>query len=171
MPKQLQITSAEYRRLYVKNKLVLSTKNKLLGRPNTKENPVKDMCIVTTNGLKEVMRCSITLVGLFPGINGSNGLKREHWTKYRDRKLALGWRLRIMDIPKFLEKVQIKLIFYHSILADEDSLTSRFKIIGDCLVDMGVLIDDSPKYVTIEKPIQIKSRRKEQKMIIEITKL
>lgn len=165
MSKQLQITSAEFKRLYGSNKLVAKTKSPLLGRPNLSEPSIKDSVEVKDGVVK------ITLSGLFPGINGSNGLKREHWAKYQNRKLALGWRLRIMDIPKFSGKAQINLTFYHSMLADEDSLTSRFKIIGDCLVDMGVFIDDSPEYVTIEKPVQVKSRRKEQKLQITIKQL
>lgn len=164
MVQQETITSAQYQAKYGKKPLFVPSKPKsnVMGRPKTSQAPGRDELIVGEGFIR------IVLVGLFPGINGSNGLKREHWASYKKRKENIILRLSVLRIPRFSKKVSISLEFHHSILADEDSLTSRFKIIGDCLVKLGILIDDSPKYVSIEKPQQMKSRRKEQKLIIGI---
>ena len=115
--------------------------------------------------------CQITLAGLIPSLNGTDGLIREPWWKRKKRLQAMTWRLQVLGIPQFTQKVKVDLTFYHSLLADEDSLAGRFKIIGDSLVALKVLMDDSPKYLSLSKPEQIKSRRKDQCMKIFIKKI
>lgn len=159
MSKQFQMTSSEYLRLYGRRKLVVKTKGSLVGRPNLSEPPIRDSVGVKDEVIK------ITLVGLFPSLNK---MLRMHWAIRKKQKEVTMKRLSVLKIPKFTTKVSISLVFHHSVFGDEDGLSGRAKGVLDCLVNMGVFIDDSPEYVTIEKPIQIKSRRKEQKLEINI---
>lgn len=162
MSSQETLSSAEYQARYGANKLFVPTKVKSLkGRPSLKEPPVMDGISVYGDG-----SVIITLVGLFPSLNK---MLRMHWAIRKKQKALLMERLSVLNIPKFSTKVSIRLTFYHSLLGDEDGLSGRGKSLLDCLVDKGVLLDDSPQYVTIEKPVQIKSRRKEQKLQITIT--
>lgn len=160
--KQLQITSSEYQRLYGRGKLVAKTKSSLIGRPSLSEPPIKDSVEVKDGVVK------ITLVGLFPSLNK---MLRMHWAVRKKQKEVMMKRLSVLKIPKFKSKVSVSLVFHYSVFGDEDGLAGRYKNCGDRLVDLGVFIDDSPEYVTIEKPAQVKSRRKEQKLQITIKQL
>lgn len=161
------ISAAEYQARYGR-KATLKPLNQekstsiKLGRSALYEPPTVDS-IEKSDGMVK-----ITLAGLIPGLNGKNGLIREPWYNRIKRRKKMLVRLMALNIPKFTSKVEISLKFYHSILADEDGLHARFKIIGDCLVDMGILQDDSPQYVVMTKPKQEKSRRKDQKVQIII---
>jgi hypothetical protein len=161
------MSAAEYQARYgrkatLKLNSVLASTCVKKGRSSLSEPPTIDS-IEKSEGMVK-----ITLAGLIPGLNGKNGLIREpYWNRIK-RKKNMMIRLMALNIPKFKSKVEISLKFYHSILADEDGLHARFKIIGDCFVDMGVLLGDSPAHLSMTKPVQEKSRRKDQKAIIQI---
>jgi hypothetical protein len=97
---------------------------------------------------------------LFPGLNSENGLLRMHWSK-RD-KLKNRYVLLLLSVlpPRFEKKVLITYTRFTAWPMDEDNLTSSFKIIGDALKEMRIIVDDSPQYLKLI-PRQEKVLKKE----------
>ena len=115
------------------------------------------------------MRTTIEIKGVIPGLNGPDGLIRQHWTKAK--KVRLKYQCIIMSQTKNSHKgpVEIEYIGYKVTLMDWDNFCSSFKHIGDALVKAKVIKDDNPKIICNFLPNQIKiSARKEQKVIIKI---
>lgn len=132
------------------------------GRPSNSENPVVDG-IESGPGW-----CRITLAGNFPGLNGKSGLLREHWAARKKRKEAIALRIAALNIPKFPDKVSVIFCGHSSLLYDWENHVARFKLIGDILVDAGILVDDSPKYIVSFIPEQSKCQRKDSRLVITI---
>lgn len=135
------------------------------GRPSANENPIIDS--VSQNG----ERCKIVLVGLAPGMNGSDGLMREHWTKGMKRRDAYVARISAMKVWSIDDPVKVTYTRYCSLLSDWDNACASFKKIGDALVLCKVIKDDSPEYITEFIPKQIRCRRKDQRTEIFIEKI
>ena len=115
------------------------------------------------------MQTEIIIEGVIPGLNGSDGLIREHYRNAKKRKLVYESIIRSQTTNKHKGKVSILYTGYKSILMDWDNFTSSFKHIGDSLVKTGVILDDNPKIVAHFQVEQIKSKRVDQRVIITIS--
>lgn len=115
------------------------------------------------------MTTELILNELVAGLNGKNGLIRQHFhqaKKTRDR-----YRLIFLSQTKNKHRGQviIEYIGYKCRLMDWDNFSASFKHIGDALVKAKIIKDDNPKIVTDFKVQQIKvSKLSEQKTIIKI---
>ena len=86
----------------------------------------------------------IEIPGLIPGLNGSDGLMRSHWSNVKKAKKM--YSLIIMSqkdrILQHKGKVSIMYTGFKSILMDWDNFCSSFKHIGDCLKYCKIIKDD-----------------------------
>lgn len=110
----------------------------------------------------------ITLAGLSPGLNGKDGLMREHFREVTKRRNSYRARLENMKVPKFNCQIQVTFTRHTCRLMDWDNAGASFKSIGDALRIAGVIIDDSPLWIVNFIPKQVKCRRADQKMEILI---
>jgi len=115
------------------------------------------------------METIIQIDGVVNGLNGKNGLIRQHF--HAAKQTRDKYRLIIMSQTRNRHKgkVVIEYIGYKIRLMDWDNFSASFKHIGDALVKANVLTDDNPKIIIRFLPEQIKvSKRIEQKVIIKI---
>lgn len=81
-----------------------------------------------------------------------NELLRMHWTKQRRLKKDYGWELTAVNAndPKYRaewkERREVRFLSCRPYLLDTDNLIGGIKPLRDALVDMELIIDDSPKY-------------------------
>ena len=123
---------------------------------------------VTHDGVmaKFELRCRVA------GLNGSDGLIREHYIKAGEKKKKYQLLLLLQKQDKISGQVQITYTRYTTRLMDWDNHGASFKYLGDSLVRLGIIEDDSPKIVKTFLPKQVKvSTKKEEKITIEILKL
>lgn len=157
-----EISIEDYRRMTGRKPILAPTKVKsLVGRPSMKENPVKDS-IEQGEGW-----CRITLVGNVPGLNQ---MLREHFMVRKKRKEEFKTRLLALKVPSFTGKVGIVFKGYSSVMSDWENFSGKFKTIGDALVDLKIIEDDSPKIIASFIPQQVKCRRKDAKIELTIKK-
>lgn len=112
-----------------------------------------------------------TIMQRVPGMNGKNGLLREHWSNRKKRKdsIKLEFLSQRQNKPKHTGKVVITYINYYATHPmDWDNFCSSFKLIGDSLTDLGTISDDSPKIVVGFIPKQIKCNKIDQRIEIVI---
>lgn len=114
------------------------------------------------------MRTEIVIKGLIPGLNGSQGLIREHHRAAKKRRNLYKVLIRAQTTNRHKGKVIIKYIGYKSILSDWDNFAASFKHLGDALVSNNIIKDDKPAVVHEFLPEQIKCKRIEQKVVIII---
>ena len=115
------------------------------------------------------MTTKIIIEGIVDGLNGKNGLIRQHF--HSAKKTKEKFRLLIMSQTKnrHVGRVIIEYVGYKIRLMDWDNFSASFKHIGDALVSAGVIEDDNPKIIINFLPRQIKvSKRKEQRVEIII---
>jgi Holliday junction resolvase RusA-like endonuclease len=117
------------------------------------------------------MTLEITIHDLPPMLNGSNGLKRMHWSKYT--KIRNKWQLLIMEQTRERIKGQVRIEFerHSSRCPDLDNLYSSFKVIGDSLKNCGVIEDDNQGIVVSLDAKWVYSKQKEAKTVIRIEKV
>ena len=105
-----------------------------------------------------------------PGLNGSEGLIREHFMNAKKRKDKYLILFLQQNQPKIKGKVKITYTRFTTRLMDWDNHCASFKHLGDALVKLGTIEDDNPKIVVIFDPKQVKVKtKKEEVIIIEIT--
>lgn len=115
------------------------------------------------------MRTTINIEGLMDGLNGPEGLIRQHWTKRQGKKKKYKLLIKQQTKNKHLGPVKVTYRTYTNRFKDWDNYGASFKLLGDALVDNKVIVDDSPKYIAIFEPLQIKvGTRKEQRIEIVI---
>jgi len=116
-----------------------------------------------------------------------NPYLRTHWTKRRKLQLALAWSVRIamaeqrQVIPPTPFARAVLRIERHSVKSpDYDGMVGGFKMLIDCLLPvtprrpwgLGVLIDDSPKFVTPDFPLPFLVRRAaERRTVVRIQEM
>lgn len=108
---------------------------------------------------------------LTPGLNGNEGLIRQHFTGAAQMKMRLRLLFRSQIKPPFKTfdmPVKITYIRYTSSMMDWDNACASFKHIGDALQEAGILSDDSPKIVAVFDPQQVKVKRCDQRTEIVI---
>ena len=114
------------------------------------------------------MRTIIEIKGVIPGLNGNDGLIREHWGAAKKRKTKYQLLIRSQTKNRHTGAVRIQYIGYKSILMDWDNFAASFKHIGDSLVNAKVIVDDKPGIIVQFLPDQIKCKRKDQKIVVII---
>lgn len=114
----------------------------------------------------------VTLPRLLPGLNGSNGLMRQHYreaAKVKDELLA--W-VKQQRFPTFGDSRVVVTCTRHYCgnAMDFDNAASSFKHLLDALVKAGVIADDGPKTIEAMTFRQVRCEgRKAQKMTVEVT--
>lgn len=107
-----------------------------------------------------------------PGLNGKDGLIREHWTDRKTRLKNLSLILWEQHKGRHDGPVQVIFTRYTCQLMDWDNHCASFKLLGDALVDIGVIEDDKPDIIKIFDPRQEKvDTRKEERIEIKIKTL
>jgi hypothetical protein len=115
---------------------------------------------------------TITLPYLTPGLNGSEGLMRQHYRHAAELKKRIVWDILAQKNGKTIdEPVRVTYIRHTAYLMDWDNACASFKHIGDALIDAGVIVDDNPNFIAEFKPVQIKCPKAEQKTVIIIEKI
>ena len=93
--------------------------------------------------MKQVFELPIAL----PGLNGSKGLIRQHWTSAAKMK---GWLLdQVLAAELRCHDGQVRILYSRTSkkLCDWDNCMSSAKFLLDALVKAGVIKDDSPKFI------------------------
>lgn len=106
-----------------------------------------------------------------PGLNGPDGLIREHWSKAERRKKTLYYDLLSQKSPNKLPKTKCFIIFvtYRVTLMDWDNCVASFKHIGDAMKQANIIKDDAPNVVEYMFPVQKKvGSRKEERTEIHV---
>lgn len=134
------------------------------GKAKPKEKKVKkEKFVPVFQGLKT----EITIPYCLPGLNGSDGLMRAHWSETKKAKDKLVNIISAQAKNAHLGHVTIEYKRYAHRLMDWDNHCSSFKHVGDSLKKCGIIIDDNPKIVVnfIPKQEQIKMTEKEYSTI------
>lgn len=108
-----------------------------------------------------------------PGLNGPDGLMRQHFHKtkpLKDKLTALILSQRPRGHCVITAPCRVTYIRHTSTLMDWDNACASFKHIGDALVAAKIIVDDNPTVLAEFIPKQIKCKRKEHKtqIIIEV---
>lgn len=115
------------------------------------------------------MKQTIIINELPPGLNGSNGLKNMHHFKYSKEKKRWVWLVKEQNPKKHSGKVKVKFTRVSVRMMDYDNVGASFKFVGDALERCGVIIDDSPQYLTeLILGWEKANSRKEQHIKIDI---
>ena len=117
------------------------------------------------------METVIIIEGLIAGLNGADGLMREHFRQGIKKKEKYQRLIRSQTKNRHLGQVSITYIGYKSVLMDWDNFAASFKYLGDSLVKTKVIVDDNPKIVRPFIVQQIKCKRKDQRVEIIIRDL
>ncbi len=99
---------------------------------------------------------TFTLPIMLKGLNGSDGLIRQHWRNAAPIKEQLALLIMAARIPKFKGAVEIIYRCYRVQLMDWDNHCASFKYLGDALVKQGIIEDDKPAVVVRFLPEQVK---------------
>lgn len=94
-----------------------------------------------------------------PGLNGKDGLIRSHFTKRKALKEKIKWMIVEQGFERVEGKVRVTYKRVSNRLMDWDNLASSSKILMDCLVDYGIIKDDSPKFIP-ECPLYLQEKGK-----------
>ena len=106
-----------------------------------------------------------------PGLNGSKGLMRMHWgTKHKMSTEVINKITSTFHdtLPNFRGPVRVTFMRKSTRLMDWDNACASFKLVGDALVNLCVIEDDSPDIIHDFIPLQerVKTRKEHG---IEIT--
>ncbi len=103
-----------------------------------------------------------------PGLNGSDGLIREHWALAAKRKRRYQLKIMSQSRHRFQGPVNIAYIRYASRLMDWDNCAASAKHVLDGIKDAGIITDDNPSIVVRFFPVQRKCKQKESHVEIII---
>lgn len=101
-----------------------------------------------------------------PGLNGSDGLIRENRFARKKRKEKIMAEIAAQPLAKFKGKVEVTYERKCIKFLDWDNFGASFKLIGDSLVDLGIIQDDSPKYISTFIPVQTRVYHRVDEMTI-----
>ena len=116
--------------------------DKLVGQIRNKVASQKDERNYTTE--KQIIQVPI----IAPGLNGDDGLQREHWTSYEKRLDNYTAIIKGQNLKPYKGCVAMKYERHSVQLMDWDNLGASFKCWGDALIKAGIIEDDSPKIIT-----------------------
>lgn len=115
------------------------------------------------------MKAIFKLTCKVPGLNGSDGLIREHYRKAKERKVRYLILLLHQNQTRFKGKVEITYTRYTTRLMDWDNHCASFKHLGDALVKIGIIEDDNPNIIVKFDPKQVRVKHRIEEFIkIEI---
>lgn len=114
------------------------------------------------------MKQTIVVNDLPPMLNGKNGLKRMHWTRYQDVRDKWVYYMLQAKPHRHQGQVAIHFIRYSTARPDWDNLYASFKVIGDSLVISKTIVEDNPGVVVKLTAEWEKCRRKDQRTEIII---
>lgn len=107
-----------------------------------------------------------------PSLNIIIALSKRYmvWNNYKARAEELiGWEIKRQTREHFDKPVAIMFQRYAIKLLDWDNGSASFKIIGDTLVSLGIIPDDTPEWIAKFFPEQYKvSHKADEKIIIKI---
>lgn len=128
---------------------------------------------ITKEELQLKLKLLLTLDFLTKGLNGSDGLIREHYREAARTKKRLTWLLHSQnkDRLKFSKPCKITYTRYTSRMMDWDNACASFKHLGDALQLAGIITDDSPKVLKEFVPLQISCKKIEERMEILIEEI
>jgi hypothetical protein len=107
-----------------------------------------------------------------PGLNGKDGLIREHFHAARERKVRYTMLIWSQTRNQHPGPVKITFTRYGLQYMDWDNMCASFKHIGDALVKAKVIQDDKPGIIHVFQPRQVKVKHRiDQKSTIEIEDL
>lgn len=94
------------------------------------------------------MRTELVFDRAFPGLNGRDGLIREHWSKRKKRLETLIWEVLSQTSNRHEGQVRITYKRVSPKLMDWfENLPATGKLLMDAVVKCGVIRDDSPKII------------------------
>lgn len=111
--------------------------------------------------MKQVFELPIAL----PGLNGSKGLIRQHWTSAKKMK---DWLLQqVLEAELRCHEGQVRITYTRVSKKrfDWDNMASSLKHVLDSLVKAGVIKDDSPKFIP-EQPKMFQEIGKPKTVIV-----
>lgn len=115
------------------------------------------------------MRQRIEVDEIAPGLNGSDGLIREHYQAKKRRQERYQWLIRQQRPKKHKGKVRLTYIRKCVRKMDWDNLAASFKHWGDALTALEIIKDDNPDVIVDFRPKWEKAKGyKTQATIIEI---
>ena len=115
------------------------------------------------------MKTIIVIPEIVPGLNGSDGLIREHYHAAKKRKARYSMLCISQKKGSHKGRVTIHFIRYTIKLMDWDNMAASFKHIGDSLVKANIIQDDKPSIIKPFIPDQIKvSKLADQKSVVII---
>lgn len=111
---------------------------------------------------------------LTPGLNGTDGLIRQHFSqagKMKKKLLVTLLSQRRAGLRPISTPVRVTYTRYTARFMDWDNACASFKHIGDAMQAAGIITDDSPKVIAEFIPRQVKCKVKEQRTEILIEHL
>ena len=115
------------------------------------------------------MKTIIVIPERVPGLNGPDGLIREHFRNAKKRKTRYFITCLSQSKGSHKGRVTIHFIRYTIKLMDWDNMAASFKHIGDSLVKANIIQDDKPQIIITFLPAQVKvSKRVDQKSVVII---
>ena len=115
--------------------------DELVGQIKTKVASQVEQRDYTTD--KQVVQVPI----IAPGLNGENGLKREHWSNYQKRVENYTAMIKGANLKPYKGEVKVRYERHSVRLMDWDNLGASFKCWGDALENAGIIENDSPKII------------------------
>jgi hypothetical protein len=114
----------------------------------------------------------IKLPYLMPGLNGPEGLMRQHYRDAAKKRESLTWEIRGQKVGQTIyDPIRVTYIRHSEKLMDWDNACASFKYIGDAMIEAGIIGDDSPKVIAEFIPRQVKCKRDQQYTEIIIEKI
>ncbi len=114
------------------------------------------------------MITKLVLDELPPGLNGPDGLIREHFAARKKRKDRYFFKIRSQTLNRHTGPVKITYTRYCNRFMDWDNASASVKLLMDCLKDAKIIVDDSPKVVVEFSTKQVLVERKSQRAEIII---
>ena len=135
----------------------------------------EDSEVKPTNFADDGVYTEYVIEGIIPGLNSDKGLMRSHWSKVKKEKDKYKWLIKsqMVDSNALKHSGEVMVVYtgYKSRFMDWDNFCSSFKHIGDALVSLGIIVDDSPEYIVEFIPKQTKCKRDDQKVVIRVIPL
>lgn len=102
-----------------------------------------------------------------PSLNGNDGLLRLHWSKRKKVLEKFMWMIRGMRQDRLRNPCTLVITNYYArVPMDWDNLAGRLKIVGDALVKLKLIKDDSPKFIESCQLSQIKVDKLDKEQLV-----
>ena len=128
---------------------------------------------MTENENKKKLIITFDKDNIPPSLNGAGGLINMHFRARKQKKESIMWYILDQNKEKisFADKVRVTTIKHSSRFSDWDNMAACFKLVGDALIALDIIKDDSPKFIVEFITLQLKSTRKDAKYVVEIEEI